>query len=59
MGGRLRKPNLFVSELFEHTPLGLEVDQYLVRDVNSPIYFHQSMNIFLTKFGVMIILMML
>ena len=31
---------------------------YLVRDINSPIYFHQSTNIFLTKFGVMIISMM-
>ena len=32
---------------------------YLVRDINSPIYFHGSSNIVLTKFGVMIILMML
>ena len=31
---------------------------YLVRDINSPIYFHQSMNTFLVKFGVMIILVM-
>ena len=28
--------------------------QYLVRDINSPIYFRQSTNIFLTKFDVMI-----
>ena len=34
-------------------------DKYLVRDINSPIYFHQSTNIFLTKFGVMIILAIL
>ena len=32
---------------------------YLVRDINSPIYFHQSTNIFSTKFGVMVILLML
>ena len=31
---------------------------YLVRDIISPIYFHQSANVFLTKFGVMIIVMM-
>ena len=31
---------------------------YLVRDIISPIYFHQSTNIFLSKFGVMIIVMM-
>ena len=24
-------------------------NEYLVRDINSPINFHQSMNIFLTK----------
>ena len=34
-------------------------EYYIVRDINSPIHFHQSTNIFLTKFGVMIILMML
>ena len=32
---------------------------YLVRDINSPIYFHQSTNIFLMKFSVMIISMTL
>ena len=34
-------------------------DFYLVRDINSPVYFHQSTNIVLTKFGIMIILMVL
>ena len=33
--------------------------KYLVLDINSPIHFHQSTNIFLRHFGVMIILMML
>ena len=33
--------------------------RYLVRDINSPIYFHQSRNIFIAKFGVMIISIML
>ena len=32
---------------------------YLVRDINSPFYFHHSTNIVLIKFGVMIILMIL
>ena len=41
--------------------LGIEESKnhYLVRDINSPIYFHQSTNIFLTKIVVMIILLML
>jgi hypothetical protein len=34
-------------------------EYYIVRDINSPIHFHQSTNIFLTKFGVMIISVML
>ena len=46
VGGRLRQPNLFVPKLFKHTPSGLEIDQYLVRDINLPIHFHQSTNIF-------------
>ena len=29
---------------------------YRVRDINAPIYFHQTTNTFLMKFGVMIIL---
>jgi hypothetical protein len=32
---------------------------YCVRDINAPIYFHQTTNIFLMKFGVMIILTIL
>ena len=39
--------------------IGGNLIYYLVRDINSPIYFHQSTNMFLTKFGVMIISMML
>ena len=50
MAGRLHQPNLFVPKLFEHTPSGFEVDEYLLRDINSPIYFHPfSDTIFLNE----------
>ena len=31
----------------------ISINFYLVRDINSPIYFHQSTNTFLSKFGAM------
>jgi hypothetical protein len=38
---------------------GYFLQKYLVHDINSPIHFHQTRNIFFTNFGVMIISMML
>ena len=51
----------FKRKYFENIHLSCKIggQEYFVHEINSQIYFHPSTNIVLTKFGAMIILMML